>query len=182
MKNIGITIGGAGYEIVQSEFTDDELDKLDDWCEENNETREGAFIYNLEDIFEDKGPWYDCDGLGHYYGASLSGKIYLEDKDKEWELEITDVEHDTEEVNNTISVTGTTVCCVSWEKGTILEGEFELEDEEEFDETKLKLEVKEIMTPNSLYEVITGFSYDGKEIPNDGPSDTSGKGFDVEID
>ena len=182
MKKIKITIGGAGYEIVQSKFTDEELDRLDEWCEENDESREGAFIHDLEEIFEDKGPWYDCDDLGHHYGASLSGKIYLEDEDNEWELEISDVEHDCEEVNNGLTTTGTTVCCVSWEKGTILDGEFELEDNEKFDETKLRLEVKEILTPDSIYEVVTGFSYDGKEILNDGPGDTSGKGFDVEID
>jgi len=38
------------------------------------------------------------------------------------------------------------------------------------------------MTPDSIYEVVTGFSYDGKEIMDDGPGDTTGKGFDVEID
>ena len=55
-------------------------------------------------------------------------------------------------------------------------------DDEKFDETKLRLEVKELLTPDSMYEIITGFSYDGKEIINDGPGDTTGKGFDVEVD
>ena len=181
MKKIEITIGGAGYEIVQSEFSDEEIEKLDSWIKENDSDYEEAFIYELEEIFEDRSAWYDCDEFGHYYGASLSGKIYLEDKDGDWQLDISDVEHNVSEVNNT-SGSGTTVCCVAWEKGTILSGEFELEDDEEFDETKLKLEVKEIMTPQSIYEVITGFSYNGKEIIDDGPGDTSGKGFDVEID
>jgi len=181
MKKIQITIGGAGYEIVQTEFTDDEIDKLDDWISINDSDYENAFIYELEEIFEDRSAWYECDELGHYYGASLSGKIYLEDDDGDWELEIGDVEHDITEINKS-SISGTTVCCISWEKGTILSGEFELEDNEKFDESKLKLEVKEIMTPESIYEVVTGFSYNGKEIIDEGPGDTSGKGFDVEID
>jgi|TARA_R100000664_G_scaffold34043_2_gene53625 hypothetical protein len=181
MKKIKISIGGAGYEIVQSEFSEKEIDLLDDWCKENDDDREGAFIYSLDEIFEDRSDWWECDDLGHHYGASLSGKIYLEDNDGDWQLEITDVEHEVDEINN-LSTTGTTVCCVSWEKGSILNGEFEIGDDEKFDESKLKLEVKEIMTPDSIYEVVTGFSYDGKEIMDDGPGDTTGKGFDVEID
>ena len=88
-----------------------------------------------------------------------------------------------EEINYTpTDESGTTICCISWEKGTILEGEFEIGDDEEFDEKKLMLEVKEIMSPSSIYEVITGFSYNGKEISNEGPGDTTGKGLEVEID
>jgi len=181
MNKIKITIGGAGYEIVQSTFKDDELTQLETWCQENEESMEGAFLFELEEILDGRGPWYECDDLGHYYGASLSSRIYLEDNEGEWELDVSDVEHDVAEVNET-SPSGTTICCVSWEKGTILDGEFELEDGEKFDEKKLKLEVKDLMTPSSIYEIITGFSYDGKEILNDGPGDTTGKGFDVEID
>ena len=151
--------------------------------EENDSDYESVFLYEMEEIFEDRGPWYECNDLGHYYGASLSGKIYLEDDEGDWELEIGDVEHDMEEINYTpTNESGTTICCISWEKGTILDGEFEIGDDEKFDEDKLVLEVKEIMSPTSIYEVVTGFSYDGKEIINDGPGDTTGKGFDVEID
>ena len=187
-KKIKISIGGAGYEIVQSQFTDTEIEALDKWIEENDSDFESVFLYELEEIFEDRSAWYECDDLGHHYGASLTGKIYVtvgegETKShREIELEISDVDHDVDEVNNTASITGTTVCCVSWEKGTILDGEFELEDDEKFDETKLRLEVKELLTPDSMYEIVTGFSYDGKEIINDGPGDTTGKGFDVEVD
>ena len=188
MKKIKITIGGAGYEIVHSQFNEKEIEILDKWVEENDSDFETAFIYELEEIFEHRSAWYDCDDLGHHYGASLTGKIYItvgegETKSyKEIELEISDVEHDVDEVNNTSSITGTTVCCISWEKGTILSGEFEIVDDEKFDETKLRLEVKELLTPNSMYEIVTGFSYNGKEIINDGPGDTTGKGFDVEVD
>ena len=47
---------------------------------------------------------------------------------------------------------------------------------------QLVLHVKEIMSPTSIYEIVTGFSYNGKEIMDEGPGDTTGKGFEVEID
>ena len=144
MKTIKIRVGGAGYEIVQSRFTNEEMGKLEKWIEKNGGDYETAFLYELENIFEERSAWFECNDLGHYYGASLSGKIYLEDEDDDWELEIG--------------------------------------DDEEFDEKKLMLEVKEIMSPSSIYEVITGFSYNGKEISNEGPGDTTGKGLEVEID
>lgn len=183
MRTIKITVGGAGYEMVQTRFSNEEMEKLDDWVEKNESDYENAFLYELEEIFEERSAWYECDDLGHYYGASLGGKIYLEDNEEEWELEISDVEHDMEEINYTpTNETGTTICCVSWEKGTILNGEFEIGDDEKFDENKLVLHVKEIMSPTSIYEIVTGFSYNGKEIMDEGPGDTTGKGFEVEID
>lgn len=183
MKTIKIRVGGAGYEIVQSRFTNEEMGKLEKWIDKNGGDYETVFLYELENIFEERNAWFECNDLGHYYGASLSGKIYLEDEDDVWELEISDVEHNMEEINYTpTDESGTTICCISWEKGTILEGEFEIGDDEEFDEKKLILEVKEIMSPSSIYEVITGFSYNGKEISNEGPGDTTGKGLEVEID
>ena len=101
MNKIKITIGGAGYEIVQSTFKDDELTQLETWCQENEESMEGAFLFELEEILDGRGPWYECDDLGHYYGASLSSRIYLEDNEGEWELDVSDVEHDVAEVNET---------------------------------------------------------------------------------
>ena len=182
MKNIEITIGGPGHEITRSKFTNDEMDKIKDYCIKNDYDIESVLTNDLEDIFEDRGQWYDCDDLGHFMGGNLSCTLYVTVDDEEYEFETKDTRIWRKPIDYPDLEDGTMVSFITWEKGTMDKCELELGDDEEFDIKKLKLEVSQIETPNSYYDIITGWSYNGKLLEGEGVSDTTGKAFDVEID
>jgi len=182
MKKIEIIIGGTGHEITRSNFTSDEVKKLDEYCKENDTDRESALSGELDEIFEDRYMWYECDDLGHFVGGNLGCKLYVSVDDDEYEFETKDVEIEEKSIDYPDLEDGTMVSFVTSEKGTMDKCEFELGDDEEFDIKKLKLEVSKIETPNSYYDIITGWSYDGKSLEGEGVSDTTGKAFDVEIE
>ena len=182
-KEVEISLCGGGYEIVQSQFSDDEIKLIKEWANKKGEDMVSAFLYGIGEILEDRTDWFECDELGHFYGGDLGCKIYLTHPDGEMEtFYIEDAEIDSKEEIYAMTVTGTTVSCVSCEKGTIKLGTVELEDNEKFDIKKLKLIVSEVMCPDSYYELVTDWSYDNKTIDDEGPADTTGKGFEVEID
>jgi hypothetical protein len=191
MKKIEIIIGGSGHEITRSKFTTEELNKVKEYCEKNDEDIESILTNDLDEVLEDRGSWYDCDDLGHFMGGNLSCKIYvtvISMKDvaiheEEYEFETRDAEI---EYNREYSwpefEDGKMVSFVTWEKGTMDSCEFELNDSEEFDIKKLKLKVFEIETPSNVYEIINEVSYNGEPLNGDGFGDTNGKAFDVEIE
>ena len=77
MKKIEIKLGGMGHEITRSKFTCEELDKIKNYCQENNEDIESVLTNELEEVLENRGQWYDCDDLGHFMGGNLNCKIYV---------------------------------------------------------------------------------------------------------
>ena len=90
MKKIEIIVGGSGHEITRSKFTCEELKKIKKYCEENDTDMDSVLTNDLEEIFEDRGQWYDCDDLGHFMGGNLSCTIYVTVDDEEYEFETGD--------------------------------------------------------------------------------------------
>lgn len=190
MKTIEIIVGGTGHEITRSNFTCEELKKVREYCEENDEDMESVLTNDLEEVLEDRGQWYDCDDLGHFMGGNLSCKIYvtvISTKDvvvqeEEYEFESGDATIEMVSQDYPLFANGTMISFITWEKGTLDTCEFEIGDNEEFDIKKLKLIVNQIETTDSLFEIIQELWYDGKPLNGDGFSDTDGKAFDVEIE
>ena len=180
MKKIKLTIGGTGHEITRSKFTNKEIEKIKNYCEENNEDIDSVLTNDLEEVLEDRGSWYDCDDLGHYMGANLNSMLYVTVDDDEYEFntdncEIYITSEDYPEIED-----GEMVSFITWEKGTLGECEFEVADE--FDIKKLKLTVSQIETTDSIFEIIKNIHYDGELLETEGFSDTTGKAFDIERD
>ena len=55
MKKIEIKLGGMGHEITRSKFTCEELDKIKNYCQENNEDIESVLTNELEEVLENRG-------------------------------------------------------------------------------------------------------------------------------
>ena len=190
MKTIEIIVGGTGHEITRSKFTCEELNKIKDYCIKNDYDIESVLTNDLEDIFEDRGDWYDCDDLGHFMGGNLSCKIYVTVistknmiiEEEEFEFETSDSQIEARSKDYPEFSGGTMVSFITWEKGQMYSCEFEIGDDEEFDIKKLKLVVNQIETTDSVFDLIQELSYDGEPLNGDGFGDTTGKAFDVEID
>ena len=184
MKEVEIRIGGTGHEITRSKFTCEEIKKIREYCQENDEDMESVLTNDLEEVLEDRGQWYDCDDLGHFMGGNLGCKLYVTIDDEEYEFETDDVEIQTKSQDYPTEALddGVMVSFITWEKGTLDSCEFEIGDDEEFDIKKLKLVVNQIETTDSLYDLIQELWYDGKPLNGEGFSDTDGKAFDVEIE
>ncbi len=182
MKKIEIKLGGMGHEITRSKFTCEELDKIKNYCQENNEDIESVLTNELEEVLENRGQWYDCDDLGHFMGGNLSCKLYVTVEDEEYEFETGDAEIEIISKDYPIFEDGVMISFITWEKGVLDTCEFEIEDNKEFDINKLKLVVNQIETTDSYFELIQELYYDGKPLNGDGFSDTDGKAFDVEIE
>ena len=194
MKKVEIRLGGAGHEITRSNFTCEEIKKIKEYCKENDEDIESVLTSDLEEVLENRGPWYECDDLGHFMGGNLSCKLYVTVGDDEYEFDTSDVQMSVQPVETVdeerlVSVTaldvelmgGVMVSFITWEKGILDTWEFELGDDE-FDINKVKLYVSQIETTDSVYDLIQELWYDGNPIEGEGFSDTDGKSFDVEID
>jgi hypothetical protein len=181
-KKIEILVGGTGHEITRSNFTCEELKKIREYCEKNEEDMESVLTNDLEEVLEDRGQWYDCDDLGHFMGGNLSCKLYVTVDEEEYEFETDDAQIETRSKDYPMFANGTMISFITWEKGTLDTCEFEIGDDEEFDIKKLKLVVNQIETTDSVFEIIQEMWYGGEPLNGDGFSDTSGKAFDVEID
>tara|TARA_R100000908_G_C3732564_1_gene131455 strand:+ start:195 stop:761 length:567 start_codon:yes stop_codon:yes gene_type:complete len=182
MKKVEILVGGTGHEITRSNFTCEELNKIREYCEENDDDMESVLTNDLEEVLEDRGQWYDCDDLGHFMGGNLNCKLYVTVDDEKYEFETDDTEIETKSEDYPILDNGVMISFITWEKGILDTCEFEIGDDEEFDITKLKLVVKQIETTDNYFELIQELSYDGEPLNGDGFSDTDGKAFDVEIE
>ena len=184
MKEVEIKIGGTGHEITRSKFTCEEIKKVREYCQENDEDMESVLTNDLEEVLEDRGQWYDCDDLGHFMGGNLGCKLYVTVDDEEYEFETNDVQIQTKSQDYPTEGLddGVMISFITWEKGTLDTCEFEIGDDEEFDIKKLKLVVNQIETTDSLFEIIQEMWYGGLQLVGDGFSDTDGKAFDVEIE
>ena len=67
-KEIEIYLSGYGYEIAQGEFSDEELTKLYQYCEDNDKVLDNILFEDLSEILEDRYEWYECDDIEHCYG------------------------------------------------------------------------------------------------------------------
>jgi hypothetical protein len=184
MKKVEIVVGGTGHEITRSKFTCEEIKKIREYCQENDEDMESVLTNDLEEVLEGRGQWYDCDDLGHFMGGNLGCKLYVTIDEEEYEFETDDVQIQTKSQDYPTEALddGVMISFITWEKGTLDTCEFKIGDGEEFDIKKLKVVVNQIETTDSLFEIIEEMWYGGLQLVGDGFSDTSGKAFDVEIE
>ena len=108
MKKVEIIVGGTGHEITRSNFTCEELKKVREYCEENDEDMESVLTNDLEEVLEDRGQWYDCDDLGHFMGGNLSCKLYVTVDDDEYEFETNDTQIQTNKLKLVVNQIETT--------------------------------------------------------------------------
>ena len=141
--------------------------------------------------------WYEIDDYGHYHGATVD-TAYIEvnevDSSEYSAKTITEVYDGTVEKlidKNDVSVVATefelddvledkppfVFYAASIEKGGFLSGTIELDDDVEFDISKLVFYTEALPTGDTL---ITNIEYDGEEVDNNG-GDTTGKAMYMEV-
>ena len=177
-----ITFHGLGSELTIGHLEQEEKEIIKSLIEDED--------LSLEEIMnnsEDYGiaPWNEIDDVIHLTGPFAGFQLTVTDEDSN---DVLDMSHEDldEEYPEVIDYKyfddGNTdedlaICCVTTEKGTLFEAEFEAD---EFDINKLEIVMySEIRT--DLYEhddVVDSVSYDGVELDNIG-GDSNGKGFDV---
>ena len=182
-KTVEIRVVGYGMELVQGKFTDEEVEILENKMKEEDEPL-GNFISDLSEVLPDSYDWFDRDDYLHVYGANVDGTtLYVIDGDKEikidniWELEDEpyNAKIDSEEICH-YDGTENIITTISNEKGWIMSGIIEIKGDEEFNISKLKLKIKDILFNDYENSLITDIIYDGEEIYTD--PDTSGKSFE----
>lgn len=179
MKKYKVSIYGYGAEVTIGSV-DEELKQIF-----NNPDKELNEI--ASDDLEEWGGWYEIDDQYHRWGAASSFTILIENEGGETLYEIdsdnlsqfdTDdfelVDYDCIEVDESQDL----VMCVSYEKGSFFEGD--IETEEDFDITKLKIRIDGEIGIDEYYfgDIVEGVYYDDEEVENYGGS-TDGKSFDV---
>ena len=186
-KNIGIRVVGYGQELVQGTFTDEEVEILENKMEEDDRSL-GYITFDLVDVLPDSYDWYDRDDELHVYGASVENStLIITDGDKViefdnvWELEDDPYngEVDSEEICN-FNGEFNMITSISYEKGWIMDGSIEIEDDKEFDISKLRVDIKDIMFDDYENSLITAIYYEDEEIYCD--PDTRGKSFESYLD
>lgn len=182
MKTINIRIYGHGQELVQGTWSDEEVETLLQELNDDNDLSD--VIWNLEEILPDSYEWYDRDDLCHYYGGLASDcRVTIQEGDKETEYtNIWDMDADLE-YEEVYNYTGkdNVITIISSEKGTMFDADIILEDDEEFDLSKLRIETKGIIFDEFENELITNINYKGEEVYDEG-CDTTGKGFYAYLD
>lgn len=144
---------------------------------------------NELDVPEDKQPfdpgqWHDCDNIAHVYGVELSDYCGFQITDEKGntvfetnldyasleaqgiEAEEYDEHYASNQESGTVVYTGQ-----SSEKGNFFSATIHLT--EPFDPKKLKFSYEDF----DGVSVVTGASYDGEDLEDDGNSSTSGKGM-----
>ena len=186
-KKIGIRVVGYGQELVQGTFTDEEVEILENKMEEEDQSL-GYLTMDITEVLPDSYDWYDRDDELHVYGASVENStLTITDGDKVteidniWELEDEPYngEVDSEEICN-FNGEFNMVTSISYEKGWIMDGSIEIEDDKEFDISQLRVEIKDIMFDDYENSLITAIYYADEEIYCD--ADTTGKSFESYLD
>lgn len=179
-----ITFHGLGSELTIGHLDQEEKEIIKSLIEDED--------LSLEEIMNNSeeygiAPWNEIDDVIHLTGPFAGFQLTVTDENSNDVLDITHEDLDDEYpevVDYKYFDDGNTdedlaICCVTTEKGTLYEAEFETD---EFDANKLKIIMySEIRT--DLYEhddVVYSVSYDGVELDNIG-GDSYGKGFDVYV-
>jgi len=184
-KEYTIEIRGYGMEVVKSKYTNEEIKKVQDYMGDNDCDLSEIMANSLMDeIIEDRDiyEWYEQDDLGHFHGGELEScdlvvngeETYLQDLEDD---EIIEVEYNLHEVTGNENV----ITTVSIEKGILFGGVIVLEDDEEFDMSKIKLNVDIVGYNDYESSIISSVEYNNKEVDND-DLDTRGTGLQSYMD
>ena len=178
-----VSIYGYGVEVTIGTPTNKQIEII---LDENSEESISSRVFDFDDP-----PHHEIDEQLHKWGCLLDYATIIVTDENEVEvlntetglgLEILEQDENFSycEYNYTkIDETKHLLMCVSNEKGSFFEGEFECD---QFDIRKFKLIVEEEagMTNFCVGDIISQVTYDGEWIDNWG-GDTSGKSFDVFI-
>lgn len=165
-----IYISGYGAEVTQGTLTNEKVEKI----YESHDSLEEYFGQYVDDYFS----WYEIDDNFHCSAAYLeesSIQIIDEEGSTIYERPCDELIYDeviTESIYSTDEECAIT--CVSTEKGTFFEGDFEIE---EFNPELLTLKIKRLESFKMVSEVF----YNGVEILGDFVF-SNGKDFNVYID
>jgi hypothetical protein len=179
MKKYKVTIYGYGAEVTIGSVDEEQKAII------NNPDKELWQIVTND--LEDWGSWYEIDDQYHRWGASETFTILIEDENGEEVYKIDSdnlSEFDTEEFQLVdyksveVDESKDLLICASFEKGGFFEGDIEIE--EDFDITKLKIKIEGEVGIEEYYfgDIVAGVYYDDEEVDNYGGS-TNGKSFDV---
>ena len=179
-KEYTIEIRGYGMELVKSKYTNEEIKKIQDYMDDNDCDLSEIMANSLMDeIIEDRDiyEWYEQDDLGHFHGGDIEScdivingeETYIQDLE---DGEIIEVEYNLHEVTGDENV----ITTVSIEKGILFGGVIVLEDDEEFDMSKIKLNVDIVGYDDYETSIISSVEYNNKEVDNDN-LDTRGTGL-----
>jgi len=184
-KEYTIEIRGYGMELVKAKYTDEEIKKVQNYMDDNDYDLSDIMANSLMDeIIEDRDiyEWYEQDDLGHFHGGEIEScdlvingeETYIQHLEDDDMIEVEYNVH--EDINNENVIT-----TVSIEKGILFGGVIVLEDDEEFDMSKIKLNVDIVGYDGFETSIISSVEYNNKEVDNDG-LDTRGTGLQSYID
>ena len=184
-KEYTIEIRGYGMEVVKSKYTDEEIKKIQDYMDDNDCDLSEIMANSLMDeIIEDRDiyEWYEQDDLGHFHGGEIEScdlvvngeETYIQHLEDD---DVIEVEYNAHEVTGNENV----ITTVSNEKGILFGGVIVLEDDEEFDMSKIKLNVDIVDYDDYESSIISSVEYNNKEVDND-ELDTRGTGLQSYID
>lgn len=184
-KEYTIEIRGYGMELVKAKYTNEEIKKVQDYMDDNDYDLSEIMANSLMDeIIENRDiyEWYDQDDLGHFHGGELEScdlvvngeETYLQDLEDD---DMIEVNYNLHEVTGNENV----ITTVSLEKGILFGGVIVLEDDEEFDMSKIKLNVDIVGYDDYETSIISSVEYNNKEVDND-ELDTRGTGLQSYID
>ena len=184
-KEYTIEIRGYGMELVKAKYTDEEIKKIQDYMDDNGYDLSEIIANSLMDeIIEDRDiyEWYEQDDLGHFHGGEIESCDLVINGEETYIQHLED--DDMIEVNYKLhEVTGNenVITTVSIEKGILFGGVIVLEDDEEFDMSKIKLNVDIVGYDDYETPIISSVEYNNKEVDND-ELDTRGTGLQSYID
>jgi hypothetical protein len=179
MKKYKVSIYGYGAEVTIGSVNEEQKAII------NNPDKELWEIVTND--LEDWGSWCEVDDQYHCWGASGTFTILIEDENGEEVYKIDSdnlSEFDTEEFQLVdyksveVDESKDLLICASFEKGGFFEGDIEIE--EDFDITKLKIGIDDEVGIDEYYfgDIVSGVYYDDEEVDNYGGG-TNGKSFDV---
>ena len=165
-----VYISGYGAEVTQGTLTNEKVEKI----YESHDSLEEYFGQYADDDFS----WYEIDDNFHCSAAYLeesSIQIIDDNGTTIYERPCDELIYD-ESVTEPIYSTDeeSAITCVSTEKGTFFEGDFEIE---EFVPELLTLKIKRLES----FKMVSEIFYNGEEIPGDFVF-SNGKDFNVYID
>lgn len=177
MKKYTINVYGYGCEITMGRLSEEQYKLISEADEDD--------LYDV--IYLDEfGHWAEVDDIYHNFAASTTSTLTVEDEDgnEVYKLDLEDnYDQDIVEYVDKYFPAEEANClvCCSHEKGNFFSTEIEIE--EDFDPSKLKIIIHEDLGLHNCYtygDLIGEITYNGEELDNCG-GDTIGKSFDIKL-
>jgi hypothetical protein len=193
MKKFEINIYGTASEVVAGHLAKETMERIHKVMEENDLESEYEVITDWTYQEQADVPeWYDVDDLVHFWGGYYDGADY-EIIDKQTgetihEGSVAELVGDEFEFYDSYSADNDDIaddCSLmvgyTYEKGTTYAGTIEIEDDQEFDLSLLRICVSDVKVLDVFFaELIENVVYDDNDIFND-MWQTSGKSVEIDV-